>query len=56
MLCQRRQITGLIDNPRNMSSASSKNGGITTMAEAQRFGSDSIFILRVKTATKTLPP
>jgi hypothetical protein len=56
MLWPRRQIIGLIDSPRNMSSIFSKNGGTYTMAEAQRSGSDSIFILRVKIATRTLPP
>jgi hypothetical protein len=52
MLYQRRQITGLIDSPRNMFLAFSKNGGAYTMAEAPRFGSGSIFILRVKIVTR----
>jgi hypothetical protein len=56
MLCPCRQITGLIDSPRNISSNFLKNGGITTMAEARPSGSDSIFILGVKTGRRTSLP
>jgi len=55
MLYQSRQITDLIDSPRNISSNFLKSGG-TTIAEARRFGLDSISMLRAKSVRKTLPP